>query len=129
MTWRAMLVLSVGTGIMSPMIVRDAPPPRTAPVQLMVPTCPIAAPADALVSCPGWGEMTCRVSGKNGLIRSQARKRMLFRQSGRWPEKKFYVEHVYSLDCGGCDVPWNMVWVTEELWLEKRRWELKVCGR
>ena len=98
-------------------------------VTLSSPTCPIAGPPDSLVACPGWGIMSCRVRNTKGeLVRSRSRKAMLLRRTGRRTAGTDYYEHVYSLACGGCDVPWNLLFVTRSLWMEKRGWELKVCG-
>lgn len=112
-------------------LVRRAPRPPlgAAPfASIAEATCPIAAPPDAVVSCPGWGEMTCRVrDGEGRIIRSRPRRALVLKKY-RPAFPRPFVEHVYPLVCGGCDVPWNMLAVPKETWERKRKWELALCG-
>lgn len=86
--------------------------------------CPLMAPPDAVVSCPGWGEMTCRVrNGRGELVRSRSRIELIARRYGRQATADERWEHVRPLRAWGCDVPWNLLLVTKPLWAEKVRWE------
>ena len=88
-------------------------------------TCPLVAPADSVVSCPGWKDRVCRVSNNkrsSGAL-LEFRKRYGFAK-GR---PGFVIDHLFPLACGGCDVPWNMTWQTIEDGRAKDRWERDVC--
>lgn len=75
-------------------------------------------------------DLTCRVRDKRGnLIRSETRRRLFMRLTG-FPNGRpgYKGDHVVPLDCGGCDVPSNMQWLTDEEWRRKTRWERKPCS-
>lgn len=101
------------------------------PAAVTAPTCPMAAPPDALVSCPGWRTRRARTRNAKGeIIRSRSVLAEFKRATG-YPSGRpgFVVDHVRALACGGVDAPWNMAWQSDAEGKAKDRWELKVCGR
>lgn len=97
---------------------------------LTAPTCPLAAPPDMSVSCPGWRTRTCRERDASGaLIRRNDVKREFLQRHGfkgsSVPGR--VIDHLYALACGGCDVAWNLQLQTEADGKRKDRWELFVC--
>ena len=93
-------------------------------------TCPLVAPADTVVSCPGWKDRKCRVrKAASGLLARSSASLLEFRV--RYGFKKgrpgFVIDHMFPLACGGCDVPWNMAWQTKADGRAKDRWERNVC--
>lgn len=49
-----------------------------------------------------------------------------------WPKpqdgRRWYMDHVIPLACGGCDAAFNVQWLHEQAWRDKSKWERKVYG-
>lgn len=102
-----------------------------APVpDITAPTCPLAAPADRVVACPGWKTRTCREHKVRDTFRSSSTKSEFLNRYGfKGTSRKGYVlDHLFPLACGGCDVPWNLQFQTKPEGKQKDLWERKVCA-
>lgn len=96
------------------------------------PTCPLAAPLSATVSCPGWTTRTCRATKADGTLirRSNVKGEFLKRYGYKGTTVPGQViDHLFPLACGGCDVPWNFQLQTKVAGKAKDRWERDVCGK
>lgn len=70
-------------------------------------------------------DVTCRVRDKAGkVVRSMSRRNAFMRATG-YPNGRpgWIVDHLVSLQCGGCDLASNMTWQTVAEAKAKDRWE------
>jgi hypothetical protein len=63
------------------------------------------------------------------IIRSQTVLRAFQREHPKPQDgRKWIMDHVVPLACGGCDAVQNLQWLPEEQWRAKSLWERKVYG-
>lgn len=83
----------------------------------------LAGPNDPRWCGPPARDAQNRIVRDAGLVREFARV---------WPKpqdgRRWYVDHVIPLACGGCDSMSNLQWLPEVQWREKSRWERRIYG-